>query len=201
MNPTEFMQLVAGHSAGCTNSRNVLFQFLCSNAREVFLKKFRNNNHDWDEVYDVLLKKVEKLLEYQYEKLKQETVLAFISKSFFNAILDYCRRKSNNKVCFSRLNSKSMDDYDGEGFDFEDSIADDCEADDKLLENECNSFVKRGISKLSVQQKMVMEMLLIQGLSDEQVMEKMSLDSKLFHVVKSTGKSKLLKWLKKSGVR
>lgn len=201
MNQNEFLQLVSGYQAGCSKSRNILFQFLCFKAKEIFRLGFRNSKLDWDEVFDVVIRKVEKLLEFEYERLKKETVLNYVQKSLHNTILDCYRRKSCRYVCFSNLEERVGEGDEGICISFEDTIADDCTADEMLLEKEYINVLQKGVSLLGKQQRLVMELLLFHGLSNEQVMDRLDMDPNQFHVVKSNGKTRLLGWLRKSGVR
>ena len=203
MNNLQFLSLVAGMNAGCEKSKDQLFEYMYSEAIIAFKKNNIGNKYSYYDVDDKLMDKIEYLLKYNYESTGNPTGLVFTSLS--NVVRDYHRKNKNNiTYTFSELDSfncKKSDDVDDSYSYSINWIRGDINTDDSLYKNEKLEVLKRGIRTLPLSQREVMWLLLIERLTQEEVITVLKITNQQLYNLKCQGKIKLEKFIKKHGYR
>jgi RNA polymerase sigma factor (sigma-70 family) len=203
MNNQEFLKLVAGMNAGCEKSKDQLFEYMYSEAKIVFKKINIGKKYSFDDVSEKIIDKIEYLLKFNYESTKNPVGLVYTSLS--NVVRDHHRKHKNyNTTNFSDIDSPKYNEgveKDGLRFNSENWIKSDDKSDDSLLKKEKLEVLKNGIRTLTLSQRDVMWLLLIERLTQEEVITVLKITNQQLYNLKCQGKIKLEKFIKKHGYR
>lgn len=201
MNNKQFLTLVAGYRAGCKNCYKKLYLYLYSTSQIAFKNKNIGNRYTYDDVCEKLMDKIEYLLEFNYNSTVNPIGLVFTS--LCNVVLDYHRKnKNNNTSTFTELDSLTVK----KSVEFDDSnsysinwIKGNNYSDDSLLKNEKKELLKNGIKTLTLSQREVMWLLIIEKLPQQEVIERLNLTKQQFYNLSYQGKNKLENYVKRHG--
>ena len=199
MNNQQFLSLVAGISAGCEQSQEKLFEYMYSEAKIVFKKNNIGKKYSFDDVSEKIIDKIEYLLKFNYEFTKNPIGLVFTSIS--NVVRDHHRKhKNNNTSNFSDIDSPKYNEgveKEGLRFNSENWIKSDDKSDDSLLKKEKLEVLKNGIRTLTLSQRDVMWLLLIERLPQEEVIEMLGITNQQLYNLTHQGKIKLKSYIKR----
>jgi RNA polymerase sigma factor (sigma-70 family) len=202
MNNQQFLTLVAGHRAGCKKSQDQLFEYMYSEAERVFSKKNYSNQYTFDDMSEVMIDKIEFLMKFNYDE--NASSLGLVWRSLNNVVLDYNRKHSKNPtINFTKLKSVQNNEEVENDYltDLVDKINSNEYADSELYKKEKINILKKGIATLSNNQREVMWLLLIERLTQEEVITVLKITNQQLYNLKCQGKIKLEKFIKKHGYR